>query len=125
MSGNVYKFRRVKHVAPRKFKVLAEDIHPPLRTRGLGWLAVIIAAAFGFGYFGDDLGKSAIASYAVSQVAPGCKIKGNVSIDTGERIYHVPGQRYYQQTRINPRHGERWFCSEAEARAAGWRKSRI
>ncbi|MGB3899497.1 MAG: hypothetical protein WA973_13185 [Mesorhizobium sp.] len=52
MSGNVYKFRRIKHGAPRKFKVLAEDIRPPLRTRGLGWLALIVVAAFGFRYFG-------------------------------------------------------------------------
>lgn len=53
----------------------------------------------------------------------GCNIKGNISIDTGERIYHVPGQTYYSETVISPRYGERWFCSEAEARRAGWRKS--
>lgn len=53
-----------------------------------------------------------------------CNIKGNVSIETGERIYHVPGQKFYQQTRISPQHGERWFCSESEARAAGWRKAK-
>jgi endonuclease YncB( thermonuclease family) len=52
-----------------------------------------------------------------------CRIKGNVS-SRGERIYHVPGQRYYDATRISPSQGERWFCSEAEARAAGWRRSR-
>lgn len=51
-------------------------------------------------------------------------IKGNVSFDDGERIYHVPGQEYYDETKINPRYGERWFCTEAEARAAGWRKSK-
>jgi hypothetical protein len=55
----------------------------------------------------------------------GCNIKGNISIDTHERIYHVPGQRYYDDTVIDPRYGERWFCSEAEARAAGWRKSKV
>lgn len=53
-----------------------------------------------------------------------CNIKGNVST-TGERIYHVPGQKYYDDTRISPSHGERWFCSEEEARSAGWRKSRV
>lgn len=51
-------------------------------------------------------------------------IKGNVSYDTGERIYHVPGQEYYNETKINPAYGERWFCTEQEAQAAGWRKSR-
>lgn len=52
-----------------------------------------------------------------------CAIKGNIS-GSGERIYHVPGQEFYAQTRIFPTKGERWFCSEAEARAAGWRKAR-
>jgi hypothetical protein len=54
-----------------------------------------------------------------------CSIKGNISIDSGERIYHVPGQKYYGPTKIDPEFGERWFCSEGEARAAGWRKSRV
>lgn len=54
-----------------------------------------------------------------------CNIKGNISFDTGEKIYHVPGQKYYNSTQINESRGERWFCSEEEARAAGWRKSEI
>lgn len=54
---------------------------------------------------------------------PGCDIKGNISFDTGEKIYHMPGQEYYAATQINPQYGERWFCTEAEARANGWRKS--
>ena len=56
-----------------------------------------------------------------STAPAGCSIKGNIS-DNG-RIYHMPGQKYYEQTRINTGKGERWFCSEAEARAAGWRKA--
>ena len=53
-----------------------------------------------------------------------CNIKGNVSTQ-GERIYHVPGDKYYDETRISASHGERWFCSEEEARAAGWRRARV
>lgn len=57
--------------------------------------------------------------------APGsCDIKGNIS-SSGERIYHVPGQRYYEVTKIDEAKGERWFCSEAEAVAAGWRKAKV
>ncbi len=52
-----------------------------------------------------------------------CLIKGNIS-RSGERIYHVPGGQYYGRTKINPSKGERWFCSEAEAKAAGWRRSK-
>ncbi len=52
-----------------------------------------------------------------------CRIKGNIS-SKGERIYHTPGGQYYDRTKISPSKDERWFCSEAEAIAAGWRKSK-
>lgn len=52
-----------------------------------------------------------------------CDIKGNINAD-GERIYHVPGGRSYARTRITESRGERMFCSESEARAAGWRAAR-
>ena len=52
----------------------------------------------------------------------GCEIKGNINRDGG-RIYHMPGQQHYSRTRINVGAGERWFCSEAEAQAAGWRRA--
>lgn len=57
-------------------------------------------------------------------IANGCTIKGNISW-SGERIYHMPGQRYYDPTVINISRGERWFCSETDARAAGWRRARM
>lgn len=66
--------------------------------------------------------KDAVAAIGLR---PGCTIKGNVSPSTSERIYHVQGQGYYHATRISPLWGERYFCSEAEARRAGWRRSRI
>ncbi|MGX9575768.1 thermonuclease family protein [Mesorhizobium sp. f-mel] len=53
----------------------------------------------------------------------GCNIKGNIAAD-GERIYHMPGQKFYADTKIAEAKGERRFCSEAEARAAGWRKAK-
>jgi endonuclease YncB( thermonuclease family) len=52
-----------------------------------------------------------------------CLIKGNIS-SNGDRIYHVPGSTWYEKTRIDTRKGERWFCSEEEARDAGWRAPR-
>lgn len=50
-------------------------------------------------------------------------LKGNINL-RGERIYHVPGGHYYDQTQIDTSKGERWFCSEEQARAVGWRRSR-
>ncbi len=53
----------------------------------------------------------------------GCNIKGNIN-SKGEHIYHAPGTRSYGATRIDESKGERWFCSEEEARSAGWRAPR-
>lgn len=58
------------------------------------------------------------------EIDPSCKyIKGNIAFKTGEKIYHVKGQRYYDDTQIDPEYDETFFCSEQEAQDAGWRKS--
>lgn len=54
---------------------------------------------------------------------PTCRIKGNIS-SKGVRIYHLPGQSHYVKTRISTVKNERWFCSESEARTAGWRRAK-
>lgn len=46
-----------------------------------------------------------------------CSIKGNRN-RKGQWIYHVPGMPFYDQTRP-----EEIFCSEAEARTAGYRRA--
>ncbi|MEH0074815.1 thermonuclease family protein [Pannonibacter sp. Pt2] len=51
-----------------------------------------------------------------------CPIKGNIS--KNGRIYHMPWSASYARTSITESTGERWFCSEAEAIAAGWRAPR-
>ena len=54
----------------------------------------------------------------------GCNIKGNIN-SKGDKIYHVPGgMSSYGATKIDESKGERWFCSEEEAQAAGWRAPR-
>jgi hypothetical protein len=55
---------------------------------------------------------------------PGCVIKGNINIRTGERVYHMPGQKHYNDVTIETGNGERWFCTEDEAEANGWRRAR-
>lgn len=54
---------------------------------------------------------------------PECIIKGNISVDTGNKIYHLRGMEDYESTIIDPFKGEKWFCSESEAIANGWRKA--
>lgn len=57
---------------------------------------------------------------AVAASPGGCPIKGNIS-GKGKRIYHTPWSPWYDRTRIDEAEGERWFCDEGEAQAAGWR----
>jgi endonuclease YncB( thermonuclease family) len=61
---------------------------------------------------------------AVEDKAPeGCAIKGNVT--RSGKIYHMPWSPWYSRIRIEPEKGKRWFCSEAEAIAAGWRPVQV
>jgi hypothetical protein len=59
---------------------------------------------------------------AVATPPAGCDIKGNISSD-GRKLYHVRGGSSYAATKIDPSKGEKWFCTEAEARAAGWERA--
>ena len=64
------------------------------------------------------------ATQAKGRIPPdrNCAIKGNIT--KSGHIYHMPGQRDYERTGINEAKGERWFCSQLQARLAGWRKAR-
>jgi endonuclease YncB( thermonuclease family) len=55
---------------------------------------------------------------AKREAPDGCPIKGNVR--DGRRVYVLPWSSEYGRIRVSRRRGERWFCSEAEAVAAGW-----
>lgn len=96
-----------------------------MSARKFGTLTAMIAvAAFGLAAAFSS-GAVSLASLIEALPSSGldgsCNIKGNVSIGSGERIYHVPGQQDYLSTKISPQYGERWFCTETDALAAGWR----
>jgi hypothetical protein len=61
-------------------------------------------------------------SGSVGAPSPECVIKGNISAN-GERIYHMPDQKFYARIRMDVAGGRRWFCTPAEAEAAGWRRA--
>ena len=98
-------------LAYRKYSmdyVAAEDI---ARVAGRGlWRGTFIAP------WEWRRGKR-LSSQAANDNRP-CRIKGNFG-KSGTRVYHVPGGAYYRKTRISKGKGERWFCSEDEARTAG------
>ncbi|PSB02834.1 sunset domain-containing protein [Merismopedia glauca] len=81
-----------------------------------GILAVIVVIAMEFS-------RSHYPSLIASIAKPGCKIKGNISHNTGIKLYHLPGMEDYESTVIDPAKGEKWFCTESEAIANGWRKA--
>ena len=56
--------------------------------------------------------------------SPDCTIKGNLKA-ANQCIYHVPGGKFYNRLTMDRISDRRWFCSPAEAEAAGCRKSKI
>ena len=81
-----------------------------------GGLAIAGFATFEFGH-------PHLSSLFASTPQSDCFIKGNISINSGKKLYHLPGMDDYDSTNIEPVHGERWFCTEAEASASGWQKA--
>lgn len=71
---------------------------PPCLNAGMARLAILVLVAAAAGFTGQGL-LSEMSSHAghsaVGATSLGCNIKGNISLNTGERIYHVPGQEYY------------------------------
>jgi endonuclease YncB( thermonuclease family) len=58
---------------------------------------------------------------AAKKTAPdGCPIKGRVNT-SGAKVYVLPWSGDYASASVRTTKGERWFCSEREAVAAGWR----
>jgi len=70
-----------------------------------------------------QLNQDPVSPTTTSTSQSDCVIKGNISIETGNKLYHLPGMEDYEITVINLTTGERWFCTEAEAIANGWQKA--
>lgn len=110
------------------------DLNAEMVRRGLAWAFVTYSRAYveveaeartlRIGVWQGDTEPAwvyrATRWGAEATAAPqGCAIKGNVN--RNGRLYHMPWGPWYERTRIDEQRGERWFCSEAEAVAAGWR----
>lgn len=52
-----------------------------------------------------------------------CLIKANIDKNSYEKFYHLPSCSHYNQIIIEKDIGERYFCSEKEARDAGFKKA--
>jgi hypothetical protein len=90
--------------------------------RGIG--AIVTRHRDPWSAFSSNQRAKAIAQpvSAAGALSQDCLIKGNVNRE-GERIYHLPGGLNYAKVNIAAP-GKRWFCTEAEAEAAGWRPAK-
>jgi hypothetical protein len=102
------------------FKLIEKHKHKTIQliimSKVVSFLIITAAtiSVIKFGYLPDPVA-------AITQ--PGCVIKGNISISTGRKLYHLPGMKDYGSTIIDQVKGERWFCTEPEAIANGWSKA--
>lgn len=51
-----------------------------------------------------------------------CLIKGNID-RLGQKYYHLPGDKYYSQTKINLLEEEEWLCTVEEAEAKNFQRA--
>ena len=107
---------------PRKQKLFRTNIIMRLVKATVN---IVIVGVIALSTIGFDLSRvlSLINFSLTSIVSSECMVKGNISHNTGRKLYHTPGMEDYQSTRIDPMRGERWFCSESEAIANGWQKA--
>lgn len=104
----------------RRYSTEYVDEETAARIARLGLWASEFHSPEDFRRAGDEAAPGAGSSQQSrrSQSEAGCAIKGNRS-RRGDWIYHLPGMPYYQQTVA-----EEMFCTEAQAVAAGYRRSR-
>jgi endonuclease YncB( thermonuclease family) len=86
--------------------------HRDKGTEILGAISVPIAAQ----------SKLLAPASAAEAPSPDCIIKGNINRN-GDRIYHMPGDSSYGKIDMSAGR-KHWFCSEDEAKAAGWRAAK-
>lgn len=103
-------------MAYRRYSMRLVDLEDRARAEKVGLWAAGFEAPWEF--------RAKRWDVAIQEAPDGCPIKGNISRD-GNHIYHTPwGSRWYSRTKVSVDDGERWFCTEGEAMAAGWRAPR-
>lgn len=71
----------------------------------------------------NHLGIYSPDCYQTTPPDPTCTIKGNIDDRSGEKEYLTVDCPDYTKTIIEKNMGEEWFCSESEAKKAGYTKS--
>lgn len=71
----------------------------------------------------NRLGIFSPECYQTEPPSPKCSIKGSINPATKEKTYTYPGCDRYSLTVIEKYKGEDWYCTESEAKKAGYVKS--
>lgn len=64
---------------------------------------------------------SELCTQTVNKEKPSCVIKGNIR--SNEKTYHTPDCKSYKTTEIQLYNGDTWFCTEKQAKEAGFVKA--
>lgn len=72
----------------------------------------------------NKLGIFSPECYQREPTKKGCDIKGNIIQNTKNKEYTMPSCARYTLSIVEKYRGEEWFCSEKEARKAGYTKSK-
>jgi endonuclease YncB( thermonuclease family) len=110
--------RRGHALAFRRYSADYVDHEADARAEGAGVWAPGVTFAPPWDWRRNQAAPHAAAAARTAPVGQGCDIKGNIN-RAGARIYHLPENRDWTRT-----NAEVFFCSEAEARAAGFRAAR-
>lgn len=113
-----------KRINGNKPKAMQKVI-PIMFLIGLGISLISPVINFGRSQFlsKQTSSSSALVNSASTDSNQNCTIKGNISISTGKKLYHLPNMEDYAITNIDVSKGEKWFCTESEAIASGWSKA--
>jgi endonuclease YncB( thermonuclease family) len=71
----------------------------------------------------NKLGIFSAKCYQLTSPNSKCVIKGNITQYDGTKHYFVPGCNHYTPVTIEKFIGEDWFCTESDAKAAGFIKA--
>lgn len=108
----------IQGIAPRPLPTKSKPKKGNLLETVVG-LAILAATAL----FAMQLSPGRSPSPLAAITKPGCVVKGNISVGTNSKVYHLPGMEDYGSTAIDSASREKWFCTESEVITNGWRKA--
>ena len=85
-------------------------------TEAVDWLPAVMEQSSESGIL-----PTSVPDDACHDISCGCVIWGNVNKTKGTKIYHCPNDPNYYPQNFKASQGDQWFCTEAEATAAGFR----